>query len=224
MSILDDGLETTHSDIIENYDPLASYDAIDKDKDPTPRYSNPEKNHHGTRCAGEVAMSANNGICGVGLAYNVRIGGIRMLDGKVTDRVEAKSLSYNRDYIDIYSSSWGPEDDGKTVEGPGRKARRALFEGAAKGRGGLGSIFIWATGNGGLHGDTCATDGYVSSIYTLSVGSTTQSGKFPAYGEACASLMSVTYSSGMPGEGKIVSTDLNNQCTVEHTGMVIHCQ
>lgn len=30
---------------------------------------------HGTRCAGEVAAVANNGVCGVGVAYNARIGG-----------------------------------------------------------------------------------------------------------------------------------------------------
>jgi len=30
---------------------------------------------HGTRCAGEVAMVANNQKCGVGVAYNARIGG-----------------------------------------------------------------------------------------------------------------------------------------------------
>lgn len=30
---------------------------------------------HGTRCAGEVAGQANNKKCGVGVAYNARIGG-----------------------------------------------------------------------------------------------------------------------------------------------------
>lgn len=30
---------------------------------------------HGTRCAGEVAAVADNGICGVGVAYNAKIGG-----------------------------------------------------------------------------------------------------------------------------------------------------
>ena len=30
---------------------------------------------HGTRCAGEIAMVANNGICGVGVAPNAGIGG-----------------------------------------------------------------------------------------------------------------------------------------------------
>ena len=48
-----------------------------------------------------------------------------MLDGDVTDAVEATSLSYNRDHIDIYSASWGPDDDGRTVDGPGSLARRA---------------------------------------------------------------------------------------------------
>ena len=30
---------------------------------------------HGTRCAGEVAAQANNTVCGVGVAYNAKIGG-----------------------------------------------------------------------------------------------------------------------------------------------------
>ena len=30
---------------------------------------------HGTRCAGEVAAEAGNGVCSVGVAYEARIGG-----------------------------------------------------------------------------------------------------------------------------------------------------
>ena len=37
-----------------------------------------------------------------------------MLDGLVNDAVEAKALSLNPNHIDIYSASWGPEDDGKS--------------------------------------------------------------------------------------------------------------
>lgn len=55
-----------------------------------------------------------------------------MLDGKITDAVEALSLSHNSNYIDIYSSSWGPDDDGRTVDGPGVLARKALFYGVTK--------------------------------------------------------------------------------------------
>ena len=49
--------------------------------------------------------------------------------GEVTDLVEASALSFNRDYIDIYSASWGPDDDGKTVDGPGHLALKAIEDG-----------------------------------------------------------------------------------------------
>lgn len=55
-----------------------------------------------------------------------------MLDGTVNDAVEARALSLNPDHIDIYSASWGPEDDGKTVDGPGPLAKRAFINGIMK--------------------------------------------------------------------------------------------
>lgn len=82
-----------------------------------------------TRCAGEVAASSENSVCGVGVAYNAKVGGIRMLDGDVTDAVEAGSLSYNPSHIDIYTNSWGPTDDGRTVDGPAHLAVKAFENG-----------------------------------------------------------------------------------------------
>jgi hypothetical protein len=55
--------------------------------------------------------------------------GIRMLDGPITDSLEAKSLSYNRDHIDIYSASWGPTDNGEQLDGPDSLAEQALKDG-----------------------------------------------------------------------------------------------
>lgn len=52
-----------------------------------------------------------------------------MLDGTVTDRVEAEAFSFNNNHIHVYSSSWGPSDDGKTVEGPGMLATQAFERG-----------------------------------------------------------------------------------------------
>ena len=65
-----------------------------------------------------------------------------MLDGM------ALSLSLNPSHIDIFPASWGPEDDGKTVDGPGPLAKQAFMNGITKERGGEGSIFVWASGNG----------------------------------------------------------------------------
>ncbi|XP_052663906.1 proprotein convertase subtilisin/kexin type 6 isoform X3 [Harpia harpyja] len=218
VTILDDGIEKNHPDLLQNYDPLASYDVNGNDHDPTPRYDASNENKHGTRCAGEVAAAANNSYCIVGIAYNARIGGIRMLDGDVTDVVEAKSLGIRPDYIDIYSASWGPDDDGKTVDGPGLLAKQAFEHGIKKGRRGLGSIFVWASGNGGREGDYCSCDGYTNSIYTISISSTTENGYKPWYLEECASTLATTYSSGAFYERKIVTTDLRHRCTDGHTG------
>ena len=52
-----------------------------------------------------------------------------MLDGDVTDVTEADSLALNPQHIDIYSSSWGPNDDGHTIEGPGPLAQKSFVNG-----------------------------------------------------------------------------------------------
>ncbi|XP_021060892.2 LOW QUALITY PROTEIN: proprotein convertase subtilisin/kexin type 4 [Mus pahari] len=218
ISILDDGIEKDHPDLWANYDPLASYDFNDYDPDPQPRYTPNDENRHGTRCAGEVSATANNGFCGAGVAFNARIGGVRMLDGAITDIVEAQSLSLQPQHIHIYSASWGPEDDGRTVDGPGLLTQEAFRRGVTKGRQGLGTLFIWASGNGGLHYDNCNCDGYTNSIHTLSVGSTTRQGRVPWYSEACASTFTTTFSSGVVTDPQIVTTDLHHQCTDKHTG------
>lgn len=55
-----------------------------------------------------------------------------MLDGAVTDVVEAQSLSLRPQHIHIYSASWGPTDDGKTVDGPGVLAAEAFHRGVTQ--------------------------------------------------------------------------------------------
>lgn len=155
-----------------------------------------------------------------------------MLDGDVTDAVEARSLSLNPQHIDIYSASWGPDDDGKTVDGPGELATRAFIEGVTKvrssfrsiadggdgpsdrcysclqGRQGKGSIFVWASGNGGRDHDNCNCDGYTNSIWTLSISSATENGGVPWYSEACSSTLATTYSSGASNERQVPSMSM----------------
>ncbi|CAH0718128.1 unnamed protein product, partial [Brenthis ino] len=218
VSILDDGIEHNHTDLRDNYDPEISWDSNNGDPDPFPRYDDKNSNSHGTRCAGEIAMTANNRKCGVGVAWGAKVGGVRMLDGRITDRIEGEAIGYAWDKVDIYSASWGPSDDGKTVEGPGRLANEAFKRGIEKGRGGKGNIFVWANGNGGGHNDNCNCDGYSSSIYTISIGSASQQGLFPWYGEICSSTLATAYSSGAYKDQKIATTDTKDSCTLGHTG------
>ena len=74
-----------------------------------------------------------------------------------------------------------------------------------QGRQGKGSLYVWASGNGGSKGDNCDCDGYTASIYTISISSASQQCKSPWYAEKCASTLATTYSSGSMGDQKIVS-------------------
>ncbi|XP_014611332.1 PREDICTED: neuroendocrine convertase 1-like [Polistes canadensis] len=218
IAVLDDGLEYDHGDLRNNYDPEISYNVNDGNTDPMPRYESTGMNAHGTRCAGEIAMEANNGKCGVGVAFEAYIGGIKLLDGLVNDRVEGEALGFKPEIVDIYTASWGPPDDGKSLEAPGRLAEEAIYRGINKGRNGKGSIYVWASGNGGSKYDNCGCDGYVGSIYTIAIGSASQTGRSPWYSEKCPAILATTYSSGTYQDQMIVTTDLRNTCTTKHTG------
>ena len=49
---------------------------------------------------------------------NTSLPGIRILDGPVTRIMESKALGFNIGYVDIFSASWGPPDNGKAMDGP----------------------------------------------------------------------------------------------------------
>ncbi len=62
-----------------------------------------------------------------------------------------------------------------------------------QGRDGKGSIFVWAAGNGGQVNDSCAADGYASSIYTLAIGSAASDGNPAYYDEPCSGKIAVVF-------------------------------
>jgi hypothetical protein len=159
--------------------------------------------------------SAKNGIGAVGIAYNANVGAVRMLDGDVTDAVEAGSLSLAPQHIDIYTNSWGPNDDGRTIEGPAALAHQALVDGITLGRGGKGSIFVFAAGNGGQD-DDCNADGYANAPATVTIGAIDQNERVPWYTESCAAMLAVGCSSG--SGSSITTTDILHRYTEKHSG------
>ena len=159
---------------------------------PTPKLA---EDHHGTRCAGQVA-AVKNDACGVGIAYDSKVAGVRILSGAITDVDEAAALNYNYQNTSIYSCSWGPPDDGKSMESPSYIIESAIVNGIKYGRGGRGSIYVFASGNGAAYGDQCNFDGYTNSIYSITVAAIDYKGLHPVYSEACAANLVVAYSSG----------------------------
>ncbi|KAK3299937.1 peptidase S8/S53 domain-containing protein [Chaetomium fimeti] len=213
VAIVDDGLDMYSDDLKDNYYALGSYDFNDKTEEPKPRLSD---DRHGTRCAGEVSAGRNN-ACGLGVAYDSKIAGLRILSKLISDADEAVAMNYDFQHNQIYSCSWGPPDDGKSMDAPGILIRRAMLNAVQNGRQGLGSIYVFASGNGAQNEDNCNFDGYTNSIYSITVGAIDRKGQHPSYSEKCSAGLVVTYSSG--GGDAIHTTDVGqNTCSNGHGG------
>ncbi|KAI9355146.1 peptidase S8/S53 domain-containing protein [Zopfochytrium polystomum] len=221
VCFVDDGIDYTNDDIKLNFYEGGSYDYNDHVKLPTPR--TPE-DRHGTRCAGEVA-AVKNDVCGIGIAFKARVSGVRILSGPLTEADEAAAINYDMQNNHIYSCSWGPADNGMAMEGPPKIVADAVINGIVNGRGGLGSVFVFASGNGGGFHDNCNFDGYTNSIFTITVSAIDRKNQHPTYSELCSANMVVMYSSATQrSEDSITTTDWQightgeNLCTSGHGG------
>ncbi len=162
---------------------------------------------HATAVAGVIAMVGNNQEGGAGAAFGAQFGTITV--GTATKTAEA--FAYRNDINDIKNNSWGPPDNARigritTIE------REALADAVANGRGGLGEVFVWAAGNGGLNPDEREDyDPYASSRYTIAVSSFNDDGRASEYAERGSSILVCAPSDGgfgSPQNRGIFSTDL----------------
>lgn len=206
IAVVDDGFQTTHPDLAPNYKSDSSWNF-----NSNPQQNSPDPNvttdFHGTSASG-VALAASNAVCGVGAAYNAQGAGIRLIAEPVTDATQASGLSYKNQLNHIYSNSWGPSDDGVNVGGPGPLTAKAIQNGVQTGRNGLGSIYVWAAGNGGDLGDNCNYDGFASAREVIAVAALGNNGVQSYYSEPCAALLVAAPSSSITPNAGIRTTDL----------------
>ena len=203
IGIVDDGLQTSHPDLSPNADTVNDKDWNGNDSDPSPGTGD----DHGTACAGNAAARGNNGIGVSGSAPEATLVGMRLIAAATTDAQEAEAMGYLPQLIQIKSNSWGPDDTGTLLEAPGPLTLAALQTATTTGRGGKGSIFLWAGGNGGDVGDNSNYDGYANSIHTIAVGATDSAGRRANYSEPGSNLVVCAPSSGATGTLGITTTD-----------------
>ena len=203
ISIIDDGLDYNHSDIKPHYSPLHSYDWCNDDSDPMPEWWGDD---HGTSVAGVAAAVGNNSIDVVGSAFGATLSGSTLIACSNSDLDEANALSFHNSDLDIYSNSWGPSDNGQTVEAPGPLTLAAFENDVYNGRNGLGNIITWAAGNGLGSDDNANYDGYANSRFTIAVTAISHLGIQSSYAEPGANILVAAHSNG-DGEG-ITTTDI----------------
>ncbi|XP_013927534.1 PREDICTED: proprotein convertase subtilisin/kexin type 5-like [Thamnophis sirtalis] len=165
ITILDDGIERNHPDLMQNY------------------------------AASEVEMDGSS----------------QFRPPQLMQEGDLRMTFYKNSFFKLFLKGDKDKKDKKSTCG-------INFEINLTGRNNLGSIYVWASGNGGRSKDHCSCDGYTNSIYTISISSTAESGRKPWYLEECASTLATTYSSGESYDRKIITTDLRQRCTDSHTG------
>ena len=218
IGIIDDGLDYNNPDLSPNFVSSFSYDYCDNDADVMPSDSNndTELDWHGTAVAGIVSAKSNNSIGISGISYNSELVGIRLIADKCNsefslDESEALALTHRLEDIDIYVNSWGPSDDGNTLGDIGPLALSALEKGVSEGRDGLGSVYVWAAGNGHQNGDNSNKDAYANSRYTIAVGAVNWKGERTEYSESGSNVMLVapSHNSSAWVDPGIFSTDVS---------------
>ena len=202
IGIADDGVQLTHPDLAANIDLVNGYDWNEFDTVPSPA----RDEAHGTACAGLAAARGNNASGISGAAPEAMIVPLRLLGGPVSDAEEAAAFSWRNDIIQIKSSSWGPLDDGTSLDSPGPLVEAAIEDGVANGRGGLGTIYLWSAGGGGSI-DNSNFDGYANNVFAIGVGSVNDQGAATSYSEQGANILISTPSSST-GRQSVVTTDL----------------
>jgi len=220
IAVVDDGVEYTHPDLAPNANTALGHDYRDGDTDPAAagtagidEAGEPKNDSHGTAVAGVAAGRGDNGIGVAGVAYEATLVGIRLIGGgNQTDATEGAAIAHSNAVIHVSNNSWGPNDDGRTKEMPGALASAALRNAVTQGRGGAGTILVWAGGNGAIEGDNANYEGYNSSIYTVSVGALNDLGQRADYSERGACLV-VSAPSGGESERRLAATTTTDRTT-----------
>ena len=185
VTVVDDGLETTHEDLTHAYAIGTNYhrNFNDSNNDPTP--ANVGQNH-GTNCAGIIGATGFNNTGIVGVAPEAMLMGLRILGGDIGDDGIGQAMSWQPDGLvtHVSSNSWGPADDGMALGRMGALQAAGIETAVTQYRGGLGTIFAVSAGNGRDRGDDASYDAFASSRYTIGVGAINRSGAQSSYSES----------------------------------------
>lgn len=195
LAIIDDGFDLTHEDFQGRF--LAGHDFADGDDMPNPG----NQDMHGTSVAGVAGGATDNGIGIAGacpdcqlIPIRMRMSGITSLDASA---IEAFEWAANAG-ADIISNSWGPADGtGQTVD-MNQTLKDLVANIATTGRDGLGTIILFAAGNGG---ESIETDGYASNPNVFAIGASNAAGNRASYSDFGNSLDFMASSCDMDSSG-----------------------
>ena len=216
IAVVDRGVEIRHQDLQQNRSAtlsgrVYSQTGAPANGDPTPTQTDPD-NAHGTAVAGIAVARDNNATGGRGVAPRASLVGYALLQASTSSN-EADAMTFQAPAIAVSNNSWGPPDGTGLLTESNSLWREGVDVGLATGRGGLGTIYVWAAGNGygSRTRDLSSYDGYASYRGVIAVGAVTAQGKQPSYSEPGANVW-ISAPGGEPcgTDLAIITTDLSD--------------
>ena len=201
IGIVDDSLQITHPDLAPNVAASGHYDWNGGDTNPAPDAAD---DNHGTSVAGLAAARGNNGIGVSGAAPEATLYGLRLIAAPETDEDDAEAMTWKNDVIQIKSSSWGPATYAWELGYAGTLWEDAVATGTTTGRNGLGTIYLFASGNGQADDEQGSKNAFAGNQHVIPVGAITNTGDVAYYSEGGAHLVVCAPGESLPG---IVTTD-----------------
>jgi subtilisin family serine protease len=145
IAIMDSGVDIDHPDLDALPTGLNVEDGSD---DPRP-YVELENHNHGTAVAGLAAATGGNGIGVAGVAYGARILAVRLLGEVTLFGIYNGFVFATEEGASVLNNSWGMSQPDCPDVPVYDMLQDAMAYPAAEGRGGLGAVVLFSTGNHG---------------------------------------------------------------------------
>ncbi len=201
VAVVDEGVDIDHEDLKLNHASLLDYDYIDG--------ATVDLAEHGTCVAGLALERGFNGIGGRGVAPFANFVSYNILQD-LTSANEYDAMTRGKATNHVSSNSWGDADDNTGLLSEADPDwLRGVKEGTETGRGGKGTVYVWAAGNGadGMYVDDSNFDGQANSRYVLAIAGVGDDGVQVYYSEAGANVL-VAAPTGGRADHALTTTDI----------------
>lgn len=196
VSVVDQGINHQHAELAAVYDVTRDFDPRDV---ATAADARPDSSHetHGTQVAGLIGGDAFNGWGAIGAAFGSTLTGSYLRYGSGLNLGELADLMAAQRAFDVSNNSWGvPQAFADSFsQSAWAPVAAGLHSALTEGRGGLGTVFVFAAGNGRLMsngqniGDDANFHNMANGRHAIAVAGSTAEGTLAFFSSPGANLL-----------------------------------
>lgn len=226
VAVVDGAVQIAHPDLLPNLIAGLSHNYATGGTDPSPSPATTGQasddsvggpdDAHGTAVAGILLARDNNAYGGRGVAPRAQFMAFNpLIQSTDVNMADAMARAWQGGAA-VVNNSWGPPDPASGGTGSFYRSssvwQQAVLQGVAQGRGGLGTVYLIAAGNGGASGDDSNRDGYANFRAMLTVGAVDDHNRPTSYTEPGANVLVAAPSGNVLGRYQttagVVTTDI----------------